>query len=56
VYRTLKAGLVYAGPGADAYDAQHRTHVVRRPRQRAQNLGSGLIDLSAVEVAERSVS
>ena len=30
VYRTLKDRLVYADPGAAAYDAQHRTHVVRR--------------------------
>jgi len=32
IYRTLKDGLVYADPGADAYDAQRRTHVVRRLR------------------------
>jgi hypothetical protein len=29
VYRTLKDGFVYADPGAKAYDAQHRTDVVR---------------------------
>jgi hypothetical protein len=56
VYRTLKHGLVYADPGADAYDAQHRTHVLRRLRQRAQNLGFGLIDLSTGEIVERPVS
>jgi len=56
VYRTLKDRLVYADPGADAYDAQHRTHVVRRLRQRAQNLGFGLIDLSTGEVVEGAVS
>jgi transposase len=56
VYRTLKDGLVYADPGAAAYDAQHRTHVVRRLRQRAQNLGFGLIDLSTGEVVEQAVS
>jgi transposase len=39
IYRTLKHGFVYADPGADAYDAQHRTHVVRRLRQRAPTLG-----------------
>jgi hypothetical protein len=43
---SLKEGLVYADPGADAYDAQHRTQVLRRLRQRAANLGFGLIDLS----------
>ena len=56
VYRTLKEGLVYADPGADAYDAQHRTHVLRRLRQRAANLGFGLVDLSTGEVAEGAVS
>lgn len=56
IYRTLKDGLVYADPGADAYDAQHRTHVVRRLRQRAGNLGFGLIDLSTGEVVEGAVS
>jgi hypothetical protein len=47
---------VYADPGATAYDAQHRTHVIRRLRQRAENLGFSLIDLSTGEVMERSVS
>jgi transposase len=56
VYRTLKEGLVYADPGADAYDAQHRTRVLRRLRQRAANLGFGLIDLSTGEVVEGTVS
>jgi transposase len=56
VYRTLKDGLVYADPGAEMYDAQHRIHVLRRLRQRAQNLGFGLIDLSTGEVVEGAVS
>ena len=56
VYRTLKDRLVYADPGADAYDAQHRTHVVRRLRQRAKNLGFGLLDLSTGEVVGGAVS
>ncbi|MBI3319164.1 MAG: IS110 family transposase, partial [Candidatus Omnitrophica bacterium] len=56
VYRTLKEGLLYADPGADAYDAQHRTRVLRRLRQRAANLGFGLIDLSTGEVVEGAVS
>jgi hypothetical protein len=56
VYRTLKEGLVYADPGAQAYDARHRTHVVRRLRQRAGHLGFGLIDLSTGEVVEEAVS
>lgn len=56
VYRTLKDGLVYRDPGADAYDAQHRTHVLRRLRQRAANLGFGLVNLTTGEVAEGTVS
>ena len=56
VYRTLKEGLVYSDPGAAAFDAQHRTQVLRRLRQRAANLGFGLIDLSTGEVVEGAVS
>ena len=56
VYRTLKDDLVYADPGADAYDAQHRTHVVRRLRQRAANLGFVLVNSSTGEVVEGAVS
>ena len=56
VYRTLKDHLVYVDPGADAYDAQDRTRVVRRLRQRAENLGFGLVNLSTGEVVEGSVS
>jgi transposase len=56
VYRCLKDGLVYNDPGAAAYDAQHRTHVLRRLRQRAANLGFALVDLSTGEVADGTVS
>jgi transposase len=56
VYRTLKEGLRYADPGADAYDAQHRTHVLRRLRQRAANLGFTLVNASTGEVVEGTVS
>jgi transposase len=56
VYRCLKDGLVYNDPGAAEYDAQHRTHVLRRLRQRAANLGFGLIDLSTGEVVDATVS
>jgi transposase len=56
VYRSLKHGLVYADPGAEAYDARHRAHVLRRLRHRAQNLGFGLIDLSTGEVVAGTVS
>jgi hypothetical protein len=56
VYRTLKQGLIYMDPGADAYDTHHRTHVVRRLKQRAENLGFALVDLSTGEVVQQSVS
>ncbi len=56
VYRTLKGHLVYVDPGAEAYDAQDRTRIVRRLRHRAEHLGFGLINLSTGEVVEGSVS
>ncbi len=49
VYRTLKDGLVYHDPGAAAYDAHHRTRVLRRLRQRATNLGFVLVNLQTGE-------
>ena len=56
VYRTLKDRLVYQDPGAAAYDAQHRTRVIRRLRQRAANLGFTLLDHETGEVLESAVS
>jgi transposase len=56
VYRTLKDGLVYQDPGAAAYDAQHRTRVIRRLRQRAATLGFTLVDHETGEVLESAVS
>ena len=56
VYRTLKDRLVYADPGADAYDAQHRALVVRRLRQRATNLGFDLVTRATGELLEGTVS
>ena len=56
VYRVLKDRLVYADPGADAYDAQHRVQVVRRLRQRAAHLGFELVTRTTGEVIEGAVS
>ena len=56
IYRTLKEGLVYADPGADTYDAQHRTHLLRRLRQRAANLGFDLVNRATGELVEGTVS
>jgi hypothetical protein len=55
-YVTLKDGLVYADPGAEAYDAQHRTHVVRRLRPRAAHLGFVLVNSSTGELVDGTVS
>ena len=56
VYRTLKDHLVSVDPGAAAYDAQDRTRIVRRLRQRAEHLGFGLVNLATGEVVEGAVS
>jgi transposase len=56
VYRTLKDGLLYQDPGAAAYDAHHRTRVIRRLRQRAANLGFSLVDRDTGELLEGAVS
>lgn len=56
VYRTLKDHLVYNDPGAEAYEAQDRSRVVRRLRQRAEHLGFGLVNLSTGEVTPGAVS
>ena len=56
VYRTLKEGLVYRDPGADAYDRAHRAAVVRRLRQRAVSLGFELVNTTTGEVTGGTVS
>ena len=56
VYRTLKDGLVYRDPGAEASDAHHRMHVIRRLRQRAANLGFALVNAETGELVEGTVS
>ena len=52
----LKDGLLYQDPGAVAYDARHRTRVIRRLRQRAANLGFSLVDRDTGELLEGAVS
>jgi transposase len=56
VYRTLKGELVYRDAGADAYDAQQQTRVLRRLRQRAATLGFELVNRETGEVLEGTVS
>jgi hypothetical protein len=50
VYRALKGDLVYRDPGADAYDAQQRTRVLRRLRQTATTLGFDLVNRETGEI------
>ena len=50
VYRALKGELVYRDPGADAYDLQQRTRVLRRLRQSAVKLGFDLVNRSTGEI------
>ena len=56
IYRALRGELIYRDPGADAYDAQQRTRVLRRLRQRAATLGFELVSRETGEVLEGVVS
>ena len=56
VYRTLKGTLVYQDPGAAAYDTRQRARVLRRLRQRAENLGFALVNRATGELLEGVVS
>jgi hypothetical protein len=50
VYRALKGDLVYRDPGADAYDRQQRSRLVRRLRRTATTLGFDLLNRETGEV------
>jgi len=56
VYRVLKGELTYHDRGADAYDLQQRTRVLRRLRQRAATLGFELVNRETGEVLAAGVS
>jgi transposase len=56
VYRVLRGDIDYSDPGADAYEAQHRTRTLCNLRNRAQRLGLGLINLETGEIMEPGVS
>jgi len=56
VYRVLRGDLDYSDPGAQAYEAQHRSRVLRNLRNRAQNLGFGLVNLETGELVPGTVS
>jgi len=56
IYRALKGELVYRDPGADAYDDQQRTRVLRRLRLRAATLGFELVSRETGELLDGVVS
>lgn len=56
VYRLLRGDLDYRDPGADAYEASHRTRTLRHLRKRAGQLGFGLIKIETGELLEGAVS
>jgi hypothetical protein len=56
VYRAIKGELVYRDPGADAYDLQQRTRLLRRLGQRAATLSFELVNRQTGEVFSASVS
>lgn len=56
VYRALKGELVYRDPGADAYDFQQRTRLLRRLRQRAATLGFELVNRETGEILQGGAS
>jgi transposase len=56
VYRALKGELTYRDPGADAYNHQQRTRVLRHLRQRAATLGFELVNRATGEVLSHATS
>jgi hypothetical protein len=56
VYRALRGDLVYADPGADAYEEQHRARTLKNLRNRAKRLGFDLINRDTGELLQGAVS
>ncbi len=56
VYRTLKGDLEYNDPGALAYEEQHRVRTLRNLRNRARQLGFGLLKVETGELLPGPVS
>jgi transposase len=52
VYRALTGDFVYRDPGADQYDQQQRTRVLRRLRERAAALGFDLVTRDTPEIRQ----
>jgi transposase len=56
VYRVLRGDLDYRDPGANAYEAHHRTRTIRHLRNRARKLGFNLVNLETGELLQGPVS
>jgi transposase len=56
VYRLLKGDLIYADPGAEAYDARFHAQLTRRLKHRAAKLGFALVNLETGELLDPLVS
>ena len=56
VYRVLKGDLDYRDPGADSYEAHHRTRTLKNLRKRVRQLGFDLIDRETGELLQGAVS
>lgn len=56
VYHTLKGDLDYNDPGAQAYEEQHRARTLRNVRNRARQLGFGLVNVETGELLHEPVS
>jgi transposase len=55
VYRALKGDLVYRDLGADGYDAQQQTRIVRQLRRRATTLGFDLVSRETGEILNAAI-
>ncbi len=56
VYRVLRGDIDYSDPGADAYEANHRTRTLRNLRNRAKRLGFALLNLESGELLQGEAS
>ena len=56
VYRTLKGDLDYNDPGTQAYEEQHRERTLRNLRNRARQLGFGLVNVETGELLHGPVT
>ncbi len=56
VYCTLKGDMDYKDPGAEAYEEQHRAKTPQNLRNRARQLGFGLVSVDTGELLQGPVS